>query len=146
MTHKFATTEAIKIVNELLVGLSPPGDEQKEYVPLRCEWHFVSARKVKDLLVSVHRGDTDRNVVQIFDARDEITDFNGGNLIGAKNVPHNTFLNNLGNLFNEYHDRKEILIHCMYSQQRGVKCANWYVRAIEELVDRHRNIRRSFIH
>ena len=137
MTHKFATTEAIQIVDDLLSELSPPKSEEKEYIPYRGDWKFVEASKVKDMLVSVANGRTARDILQIFDVRDDITDFCGGNLITAKNVPCNTFLNNLGHLFNEYHPRKEILIHCMYSQQRGIKCANWYVRGIEELVNHY---------
>ena len=137
MSHTFATTEAIKICDELLSELSPPKIEEKEYVPFRTDWKYVESSKVKDMLVSVAMGNTSRDILQIFDVRDDTTDFNGGNLITAKNVPCNTFLSNLGHLFNEYHTRKEILIHCMYSQQRGIKCANWYRKGIEELVNHY---------
>ena len=137
MSSKLGTTEAIGIVDELIASLSPPSIaeiEEKAFVPFKCDWSFLSPSKMREILVSM-----DRNEFAIIDVRDDIKDFLGGNLVSAKNVPVGSFRNNLGVILNEYHGRKLVVIHCMYSQQRGVRSAKWYVRALEELVNNYLN-------
>merc|ERR1712043_113752 len=63
----------------------------------------------------------------------------GGNIKTAKNIPHRAFRDNLANIINEYHNTQHIIIHCMYSQKRGVQCCQWYRNALEELVNQYQD-------
>ncbi len=136
----FGVTDAIKIVDELLTGLSPPIVEEEKYEEFRCQWSELHATELVKLLQSYVIGcSVKREVFEIFDVRDDTKDFKGGNIITATNIPHKVFRQNLGTIFNKFHSREIIVIHCMYSQQRGVKAANWYTRSLEELVNNYQN-------
>eukprot|EP01084_Bolivina_argentea_P093696 168475_1 len=137
----FDVTKAIKIVDELLTHLSPPVlEEEKKYEQFRSPWKKLSADQlVENILRKYLQGSITKELFEIFDVRDDDKDFPGGNIITAKNIPVRSFRKNLGKIFNEFYDREVIVIHCMYSQQRGVQSANWYTRSLEELVNNYCN-------
>ena len=136
----FGVTEAIKIVDDLIFDLSPATtSSEMAYDEFRTQWGKLQALEFASFLEQFRNGKVDGDQFQIFDVRDNLKDFKGGNIISAQNIPCDVFRENLGNLFNEYYDCQNVIIHCMYSQKRGIQCANWYQRALEELVNNFDN-------
>ncbi len=73
------------------------------------------------------------NSYVVIDVRDD--DHYGGNIPGSMHFPSQTFDINVDRLVSAYGDtRKEgsrvrnLVFHCMYSQQRGPSCANKFIR------------------
>ncbi|KAI8850982.1 Rhodanese-like domain-containing protein [Chytridium lagenaria] len=62
---------------------------------------------------------------QIVDVRDE--DFNGGHILGAKNIPAHELLEDTAKYAPELAKPKKLIFHCALSQVRGPKSANGYL-------------------
>ena len=69
----------------------------------------------------------------VIDVRTE--DFIGGNIRDAINIPHDEFVSNIPNIINNYYKTKNIIFHCMYSMHRGPECCDWYINAINALLN-----------
>ena len=137
----FATSKAIEIVNELMVELQPPVKEEVKYDAFKTDWNKLEPLELAKFLKEHLNGNPEAtaDIFQIFDVRDNTTDFLGGNILTALNVPCGDFCDNLHTLFKTFHRCKIVVIHCMYSQQRGIKSANWYRNALEEVVNQFKN-------
>mmetsp|Transcript_40723 Transcript_40723/g.66224 ORF Transcript_40723/g.66224 Transcript_40723/m.66224 type:complete len:142 (-) Transcript_40723:235-660(-) len=57
----------------------------------------------------------------IIDVRDD--DFKGGNIKGAQNIASHVFSSMVNKIAEENKDKSLVVLHCMYSQQRGPRCA-----------------------
>lgn len=137
--HNFGVSAAIKIVDDLVENLSPPVEKEIPYDIWQTDWHEVAPDKICELMLQYENGNIRKNFMIMFDVRDDKKDFPGGNIKTSINVPHRVFRENLGNLINEYYDKVNVIIFCMYSQQRGVRCINWYRQALEELINNYQN-------
>ena len=80
---------------------------------------YVGSITTHELAVKLNQG-TDNLVV--FDVRD--SDFKGGNIIGAVNIPSEEFRVRIQDTVTQYRDKDTIVVHCMMSQVRGPTCAN----------------------
>lgn len=90
--------------------------------------NFIDRRTLASLLITTKGLDRTFAVIDVRDA-----DFEGGHIEGAINVPSETFATQLGRLLaEELHDKDEVIVHCMMSQQRGPYCANLLVHEIQK--------------
>jgi rhodanese-related sulfurtransferase len=72
----------------------------------------------------------------VIDVRDD--DFDGGNIIGAVNIPSHTFPNQVAELIARTCDgNHELVFHCMMSQVRGPRCCRLF---LAELYDKVENV------
>mmetsp|Transcript_8199 Transcript_8199/g.16023 ORF Transcript_8199/g.16023 Transcript_8199/m.16023 type:complete len:140 (-) Transcript_8199:192-611(-) len=69
-----------------------------------------------------------REDIVVIDVRDD--DWKGGNIKGSINVPSWRFPDKLEDLLKEHKDRKAIVFHCMFSQQRGPRAARAFSQAL----------------
>mmetsp|Transcript_36714 Transcript_36714/g.59325 ORF Transcript_36714/g.59325 Transcript_36714/m.59325 type:complete len:145 (-) Transcript_36714:735-1169(-) len=67
----------------------------------------------------------------IVDCRDG--DYDGGHIKGAMNVPSLVFDERLDSLIKKTSSSEKVVFHCMYSQQRGPKCASAFASRLSEL-------------
>lgn len=72
--------------------------------------------------------DIDPAGVAIVDVRD--SDFIGGHIVNAINIPADKFELSLANLEEKIASKPKVVFHCMLSQQRGPTCAASYARAL----------------
>eukprot|EP01028_Stygiella_incarcerata_P002392 TRINITY_DN1447_c0_g1_i1.p3 TRINITY_DN1447_c0_g1~~TRINITY_DN1447_c0_g1_i1.p3 ORF type:complete len:144 (+),score=40.64 TRINITY_DN1447_c0_g1_i1:100-531(+) len=88
---------------------------------------YVSPHEVAALL----RGESEESFV-IVDVRD--TDFNGGHIRGAFNIPIFNFsdLELVKQLVSGWKEKDRVIFHCMLSQSRGPKAARTFWRACAE--------------
>ena len=57
-------------------------------------------------------------------------DFEGGNIVSARNIPSTTFPDEVQGLaYGPLKDYKQVIFHCHLSQQRGPKAAGQYAQA-----------------
>ncbi|KAJ2833019.1 Cdc25 phosphatase Ibp1 [Coemansia furcata] len=66
----------------------------------------------------------------VIDARD--TDFVGGHIPGAVNVPAHKLDDRVGGLIDKYQGVPLVVFHCAWSQIRGPKSARKYLGAVHE--------------
>ncbi|KAJ2413940.1 Cdc25 phosphatase Ibp1 [Coemansia sp. RSA 2530] len=69
----------------------------------------------------------------VIDARD--TDFVGGHIPGADNVPAHDLHWRIGGLIDKYQGTPLVVFHCAQSQVRGPKSARRYLDAIQERLE-----------
>jgi rhodanese-related sulfurtransferase len=62
-----------------------------------------------------------RRKLVVIDVRD--SDFKGGNIVGAVNIPSEQFRARVPEIISSYKDTETIVVHCMMSQVRGPTCA-----------------------
>ncbi|GIL54210.1 hypothetical protein Vafri_9785 [Volvox africanus] len=75
-------------------------------------------------LANALRHPTQKERVLVLDVRDE--DFAGGHIRGAVNAPSEEWCNepHISDLIDKHLDGKDmVVVHCMFSQQRGPRCA-----------------------
>lgn len=75
--------------------------------------------------------------IQVVDVRDD--DFRGGNIVGARNVPSESFAHDenreaLRSLAEELKDVPKVVFHCALSQVRGPKAARMYSEVRKEIL------------
>ncbi len=69
-------------------------------------------------------------------AGDTDDDFEGGNIVNAKNHPSSTFPDDVQDLiYGPLKDYKQVIFHCHLSQARGPKAAGQYAKARQEAVE-----------
>lgn len=62
-------------------------------------------------------------------------DFEGGNIVSARNLPSHQFADEVQDLiYGPLKDYKQVIFHCHLSQARGPKAAGQYAKAREEAV------------
>ncbi|EPQ27880.1 uncharacterized protein PFL1_04624 [Pseudozyma flocculosa PF-1] len=72
--------------------------------------------------------------IAIVDVRDD--DFEGGNIVGAHNVPSTKIADSIGDLvLGPLKEYKQVVFHCHLSQQRGPKAAGNYAKARTEAIE-----------
>lgn len=81
--------------------------------------------------------DASSPAIQVVDVRDD--DFRGGNIVGARNVPTESFAHDenreaLRSLAEEMRDVPKVVFHCALSQVRGPKAARIYSEIRKEVV------------
>lgn len=63
-------------------------------------------------------------------------DFEGGNIVSARNVPSTKFADQVEDLvYGPLKDYKQVIFHCHLSQQRGPKAAGMYAKARQAALD-----------
>ncbi|EST07007.1 Rhodanese-like domain protein [Kalmanozyma brasiliensis GHG001] len=78
--------------------------------------------------------DTKQREVAIVDVRDD--DFEGGNILNARNHPSSTFPDQVQDLiYGPLKDYKQVVFHCHLSQARGPKAAGQYAQARQAAVE-----------
>ncbi|TKY86865.1 hypothetical protein EX895_004153 [Sporisorium graminicola] len=78
--------------------------------------------------VRKHGADPNQREVAVVDVRDD--DFEGGNILNARNHPSSTFPDQVEDLvYGPLKDYKQVIFHCHLSQQRGPKAAGQYAQA-----------------
>ncbi|GAA5802903.1 hypothetical protein HPULCUR_008378 [Helicostylum pulchrum] len=83
---------------------------------------FAEPEELRDLVLDTEK-EPERDYA-IIDVRD--SDFKGGHIPGAKNVPANQMYDKVGDLVREYADVPIVYFHCALSQVRGPKSARIY--------------------
>jgi len=82
---------------------------------------YISGDALARLIKSGKRPSEDYLVVDVRDS-----DFIGGNITNCRNVPSNTFLDNLDDLVRETKNVPQVIFHCALSQSRGPTAARQY--------------------
>ncbi len=82
-------------------------------------WEFILAPQLESLLKTDEIKQT-----AIIDLRSH--DFIGGNIPGCTNIEYEDFKPTLLDIMVKNASKKNIIFHCMYSQCRGIKTANFY--------------------
>ncbi|KAI9267198.1 hypothetical protein EDC94DRAFT_515649 [Helicostylum pulchrum] len=77
---------------------------------------FAEPEELRDLVLDTEK-EPERDYA-IIDVRD--SDFKGGHIPGAKNVPANQMYDKVGDLVREYADVPIVYFHCALSQVRGI--------------------------
>ncbi|KAJ1018579.1 hypothetical protein NDA16_004861 [Ustilago loliicola] len=78
--------------------------------------------------VRKHAADPNQREVAIVDVRDD--DFEGGNIVTARNHPSSKLADEIEDLvYGPLKDYKQVIFHCHLSQQRGPKAAGQYAQA-----------------
>ncbi|WFD37039.1 protein-tyrosine-phosphatase [Malassezia cuniculi] len=77
-----------------------------------------------ELVEKLKERETNPHAVAIVDVRDD--DFDGGNIVGARNVPSSVFSNRVLDVADELRSYEHVVFHCALSQQRGPKAARIY--------------------
>jgi len=80
-------------------------------------------------LGAVLENPAERSKVVILDVRD--SDFAGGNIRGAVNVPSEDFRARLPEISRRYGATETVVVHCMMSQVRGPTCAKMLKHQLE---------------
>ncbi|KAJ1932287.1 Cdc25 phosphatase Ibp1 [Linderina pennispora] len=70
----------------------------------------------------------------VVDVRD--SDYNGGHIPGAVNVPAHEMHDQAAALVQKYADVPEVIFHCALSQVRGPKSARIYNEAVQERLEK----------
>ncbi|CBQ71564.1 conserved hypothetical protein [Sporisorium reilianum SRZ2] len=84
--------------------------------------------------VRKHGADPNQREVAIVDVRDD--DFEGGNILNARNHPSSTFPDQVQDLvYGSLKDYKQVIFHCHLSQQRGPKAAGQYAQARQAAIE-----------
>eukprot|EP00188_Purpureofilum_apyrenoidigerum_P000176 Plantae.Rhodophyta-Purpureofilum_apyrenoidigerum.ctg10676.p1 GENE.Plantae.Rhodophyta-Purpureofilum_apyrenoidigerum.ctg10676~~Plantae.Rhodophyta-Purpureofilum_apyrenoidigerum.ctg10676.p1 ORF type:complete len:134 (-),score=19.76 Plantae.Rhodophyta-Purpureofilum_apyrenoidigerum.ctg10676:313-714(-) len=73
---------------------------------------------------------TEPRQVTIIDVRD--SDFEGGNLAGAHNIPRDRFKYTVDEQVKRFKDKQHVVFHCMLSQVRGPYCAQLFQKKLDE--------------
>mmetsp|Transcript_3426 Transcript_3426/g.10403 ORF Transcript_3426/g.10403 Transcript_3426/m.10403 type:complete len:136 (-) Transcript_3426:2568-2975(-) len=68
--------------------------------------------------------------VTIIDVRD--SDFEGGNIAGAHNIPRDRFKYTVDEQVEKFKDDHHVVFHCMLSQVRGPYCAQLFQKKLSE--------------
>eukprot|EP01083_Nonionella_stella_P059452 155518_1 len=79
----------------------------------------------------------------IIDVRDEKMDYSGGHIVGSVNISDKSFYESIPNIILKYSKNPFLIIYCMYSQRRSVKCMEFYVKAISELIANYNKITKT---
>eukprot|EP01084_Bolivina_argentea_P256811 432538_1 len=82
-------------------------------------------------LIKLLKAKSTNNIV-IIDLRDPNTDYKGGNIINAINIPYGEFIKSIGKCVNTYCDVDIIIFHCMYSKVRAPKACYQYLQYINK--------------
>lgn len=84
--------------------------------------------------VRKHASDPSQRQLAIVDVRDD--DFEGGNILSAKNYPSSSFADGVQDLVKgPLKDYKQVVFHCHLSQARGPKAAGQYAQARQAAVE-----------
>eukprot|EP01083_Nonionella_stella_P146537 461005_1 len=70
----------------------------------------------------------------ILDVRDPNMDYSGGHIVGSVNISDKIFYESIPDLIKKYASNPILIIYCMYGYRRAVKCMEFYVKAISELI------------
>ena len=73
-----------------------------------------------------------KDTIMIIDVRDPNTDYPGGNIMNAVNIPYATFIKSVNEYAAKYMDKSTIIFHCMYSKVRGPKACDQYLKYIDK--------------
>ena len=94
-------------------------------------WSFISPNDLWSILKK------EEKITQIVDVRQPELDYVGGHIRNSINIEHEVFLTrtSLVKVVKMYGRKKNFVLHCMYSQCRGLKCLQAYRTFVEEIVD-----------
>merc|ERR1711971_642641 len=94
------------------------------------QYSEITVTELTDLMKSKQRRDC-----VVIDVRNSDLDFVGGHIKYAVNIQHDTFLQSVPRIIEQYHAVERIVIHCMYSAHRGPKCCGLYCDALDILLN-----------
>jgi len=80
-------------------------------------------------LAQLLRSDAERSGVVVVDVRD--LDRAGGHIRGSVNIHAEDFIRNAPHHAAQWRDKK-VVFHCMFSQQRGPRCARAFARVASQ--------------
>ena len=125
-----------------MAALSEKNEETKEVICLLLKiegwkkqkrWRFITPKELGELMESIE-SEQDANTLQIIDVRRSEQDYIGGHIPGSTNIQYPTFKPLLPRILSEYAKKENFVIHCMYSQCRGLRCLREYRDYIEDMI------------
>ena len=110
------------------------GEELEEEFHRSRLWDgYMSAAELVEHLKKRTAGDPDLRSLCIVDVREhDFTRF-GFKIMAARNEPAKRLLKDVGALVRALRDKELVVFHCMFSQYRGPKCAQEYVRHRQQI-------------
>ncbi|KAK0533386.1 Cdc25 phosphatase Ibp1 [Tilletia horrida] len=88
---------------------------------------YIDARTLAE---RIKAGDVADRKIAVVDVRD--SDFEGGSIVGARNVPSTNFQDQVDSLVKDLFEVPQVVFHCHLSQQRGPKAARIYAEARQQ--------------
>eukprot|EP01084_Bolivina_argentea_P132380 233622_1 len=96
-------------------------------------WTFITPEQLGELMRDCYKQKSE-NMLQIIDVRHGDQDYIGGHINGAKNIDCRVFKDSLPNILQMYANKENFILHCMYSQCRGLRCLRNYRDYIENII------------
>ena len=97
-------------------------------------WAFISPQELGEIMLNIKEQVSGDDMLQVIDVRHSDQDYIGGHIKGSTNIDYRVFEQSLPITVSRYAGKLNFVMHCMYSQCRGLRCLRAYRDYIENLI------------